>query len=99
GPGGDQTDHDLVVCTNDLVGYRWEYDVPTGEAAVIEFTATLPEGATWEASNLALCQPLAGPLGYGAVGSISPDGRTFTCTLTFEPSLEVRTGAFPLTAR
>ncbi|MGX5680902.1 SdrD B-like domain-containing protein [Schumannella luteola] len=99
GPGGDNTLNDRVVCTNDLVGYRWQYDVPSGEGATITFTATLEAGYVWEDSNTASCQSQPGPLGYTASGGISNGGLTFTCTLVFQSNPAGRGGGFVATAR
>lgn len=80
GAGGDNSPTDGVVCTNDLVKYGWSIAIPTGQAVTATFSQTLPAGVTWQADNLDIC---ATGESWSGTGTISPDGRTITCTITF----------------
>jgi hypothetical protein len=96
----DTSATDLVACTNDSIGYLWNYNV-TGSAdpTVATFSQTIPAGYTFEASNVTVCQ--GSPTTFSGTGTITtnPDGsQTLECVLTF-PAGGSLSGNLPITVK
>ncbi|MDT4893860.1 MAG: hypothetical protein QOE97_2895, partial [Pseudonocardiales bacterium] len=97
GTGGDNSAHDGVVCTNDDVGYNWTYSIPANTAVTATFVQTLPANTRWNASDVQQCQG-GSSFSYTGTGSISADGLTLTCTITWPSSANSVAGSIPVSA-
>lgn len=81
----DVSASDLVTCTNDSIGYQWNYNVTLSATPTIAtFSQTVPAGFVFDTSNITVCQ--GSPSTFVGTGTITsnPDGsQTLTCELTF----------------
>jgi hypothetical protein len=97
GTGGDNSPHDGVVCTNDQFAYSWNFSIPSSPTAVVAtLDQTLPPGASWNASDVTLCQG-GGATGYSGTATLTNGNRTLTCTITW-PAGTSRAGALAVVA-
>lgn len=88
----DASPSDRAVCTNDSVVYAWEITIDDQGADNVELSQTLPEGWTWDADTITQCGTI------GGVGTITNDGRTFTCVIDRAPGDDVEIRQLPLVA-
>jgi uncharacterized repeat protein (TIGR01451 family) len=99
GAGGDNSAHDGVVCTNDTVGYQWNYSVTSATTpTTATFVQTVPAGVTFDSTDATVCENGTGYTGAGAL-TTNPDGsQTLTCTITFDAGQSL-SGSLPITVK
>lgn len=88
----DTSTTDGAVCTNDSVVFAWEVTIDDQGADNVEMSQTLPEGWFWDTTTITQCATI------GGVGSITNDGRTFTCVIDRAPGDDVEVRQLPLVA-
>ncbi len=83
-PGYDENQNNNVVLTNDIIGYRIDWNVNEVDGTVVAVTATLPEGMSWVTDP---GTAFGAPVGCVDDGSSTIDGnsgRDLYCVLDAE---------------
>ncbi len=83
-PGQDENQNNNVVLTNDLIGYRIDWNVNEIDGTAVAITATLPEGMSWVVDPSTSFGAPAGCVDDGTSTIDTNDGRDLVCMLDSE---------------
>jgi len=83
-PGDDDNQNNNVVRTNDLIGYRIDWNVNEIDGSTVALTATLPEGMRWSTDPSTAFGGPTGCLDDGTTTIDTNSGRDLFCVLDAE---------------